>query len=149
KHENGREIWTSDDPVPYRKQHLFCDRCNHLEELDGTTVTAAAGLCPDCGNALRVQQVVAPAGFRSDGREYDAPEGDSTGRGGRAFVAALTNPQQGASDRTCRNTSLSLTSQGRVFRVNDNSGRGHRFNVVQDSPSRPLERKIAWEYIEG
>jgi DEAD/DEAH box helicase domain-containing protein len=68
-------------------------------------------------------QVVAPAAFRTDGKSYDGPEGDDSGRSGRSFVAALTNPGL-SSGELVANTQMVLTRQGRVFRINDHGSRG-------------------------
>lgn len=148
----GHNHWTSTNPVPYRKWQIRCPACNYLDELDegGTT-----GRCPDCGNdKVVLQEVVVPAAFRTDGQEYNAPQGDSAGRTGRVVVAAATL-RAGNSPMTEGNSELSFSPQGRVFRINDNQGKCYSFMPVAHSASQPLDRRMpAWGrkgslYIEG
>jgi hypothetical protein len=146
--QDGQRVFVSGDPVPYRKQHLFCSACNHLEELDLQGNGNTPDSCPDCSAQLASMQVVAPAAFRTDGAEYNAPEGDASGRGGRAVVAALTNPQQGGNQQATWNATLAIASQGRVFRINDNFGKQYRFRVVGHDANEPAERNIRW-YVAG
>lgn len=134
---NGR--WETGDPVPYRKWHVRCPACNRLEELGEKSNDLQ---CNDCGSSpVLLQEVVAPGGFRTDGREYDAPQGDNTGRGGRVIVAASTAPLDGRVV-THANTRLAVTPQGRVFRINDNGRREFTFRVVPDAQPRATERYL-------
>ena len=141
----GFHAWSSGDPVPYRKWQLRCPVCNHLDELQNKPDDDS---CPGCGSSkLLLQEVVVPAAFRTDGQVYDAPEGDNTGRGGRVVVAAATVP--GPSNiKNCANTELALSSQGRVFRINDNGGKLFQFDRIADSPDRPMARTLD-RYIQG
>jgi DEAD/DEAH box helicase domain-containing protein len=130
--------WNSTDPVPYRKWQVRCPNCNYLEEFDDNEGTPDR--CPDCNHPSIVsQEVVVPAAFRTDGRQYNAPQGDSAGRGGRVIVAAAT--MRSADSMTqAGNSEISFSPQGRVFRVNDNQGKCFSFLPVQDSANKPLER---------
>ena len=142
---NGYNSWTSGDPVPYRKWQLRCPICNHLDE---PPEKPDDGNCPGCGsNKCLIQEVVVPSAFRTDGKVYDAPEGDNTGRGGRVVVAAATVPGPSCFKRST-NTELALSSQGRVFRINDNGSKLFQFNRIVDSPDRPILRRID-KYIQG
>jgi DEAD/DEAH box helicase domain-containing protein len=142
---SGFHSWSSGDPVPYRKWQLRCPVCNHLDELQERPDDDT---CPGCNSGrLLLQEVVVPAAFRTDGGEYDAPEGDNTGRGGRIVVAAATVP--GPSNLTnIANTEMALSSQGRVFRINDNGSKLFQFNRVLHDPQRPEARRIGY-YVEG
>jgi hypothetical protein len=62
-------------------------------------------------------------------------------------VAAATVP--GPSNiKNCANTELALSSQGRVFRINDNGGKLFQFDRIADSPDRPMARTLD-RYIQG
>ncbi len=146
----GNNRWETENPVPYRKWQVRCPACNRLEELGEQSNDTQ---CDDCGSApVLVQEVVAPGGFRTDGSEYDAPQGDNTGRGGRVIVAASTAPVVGRI-ATHANTRLAVTPQGRVFRINDNGGRQFNFRVIPDAQPRPSERYLgvypAGVYLSG
>ena len=143
--QSGSKSWASGDPVPYKKWQIRCPVCSHLDELE---TRPDDDVCPGCSSArLLTCEVVVPAAFRTDGNTYDAPEGDNTGRGGRAVVAAATVP--GPSNiRSSANTELALSSQGRVFRINDNGGKLFQFDRVSHGPDCPPIRSIG-KYIEG
>lgn len=117
--------WEAGDPIPYRRWQAFCPACMFLDEerhVPGNQASFAAE-CPDCGNRLNIIQAVAPAAFRTDGKSYDGPDGDNSGRSGRSFVAAITTPEN-ATEEFVANTRMVLTRQGRVFRINDRGARG-------------------------
>jgi DEAD/DEAH box helicase domain-containing protein len=143
----GHKKWASSSPAPYRRFHVFCASCHRLEELSEEIVV---NVCDDCGSAnVTCQPVVSPAAFRTDGRtDHDAPEGDAAGKSGRSLVAASTTPERGVPSEQS-NTSLSFTQRGRVFRINDNSGKLFRFKVVQDTADHPRQRRMGGFYIGG
>jgi DEAD/DEAH box helicase domain-containing protein len=145
--KSGHHAWVSDNPVPYRRFQLFCPTCHRLEELAEERVP---GVCDDCGASnVTCQEVVSPAAFRTDGRiDYDAPEGDASGKSGRSIVAACTTPERGV-QKVENNASISFTQRGRVFRVNSNSGRLFDFKIVQDSADQPKMRRMGGHYIGG
>lgn len=131
--------WTSNNPVPYQKWQLRCAQCNHLDEVE-------EGLelhhCPDCNSdSIVIQKVVVPTAFRTDGRQYDAPQGDNAGKTGKLIVAASTAGQFGPSQAK-GNAAISFSSQGRVFRINDNQGNCFRFTKIPHSNKKPFERYI-------
>lgn len=135
----GHRRWVSDNPAPYQKWQVRCESCNNLDEFDQEP---SPGNCPCCGSSGVVsQKVVVPAAFRTDGEEYDAPQGDSAGRAGRVVVAALTQ-RGGAPQSTAGNSTLSFSAQGRVFRINDNQGKRYSFVPLTHSGSNPLARRI-------
>lgn len=138
--------WASGPAVPYRRFQLFCPSCHRLEEL---AEERAVNTCDDCGSPnVRCQEVVAPAAFRTDGNDYDAPEGDASGTSGRAIVAASTTPERGTETKE-GNAALTFTQRGRVFRVNNNRGKLFEFKVLKDDADRPWQRKLGRHYIGG
>lgn len=143
----GFKKWASGPAVPYRRFHLFCPSCHRLEEL---SEERAGDTCDDCGAPnVSCQEVVAPAAFRTDGKtDHDAPEGDTSGKSGRAIVAASTTPERGI-DTMVGNAALSFTSRGRVFRVNNNRGRLFEFKILGDGSGQPWQRKLGGFYIGG
>lgn len=143
----GFNRWASGPAVPYRRFQLFCPSCHRLEEL---SEERAGDTCDDCGSSdVHCQEVVAPAAFRTDGNIYqDAPEGDASGKSGRAIVAASTTPERGTETRV-DNSALSFTRRGRVFRVNNNHGKLFDFKVLQDGGDQPWQRKLGGYYIGG
>lgn len=143
----GLNAFVSGDPVPYRRFQLFCPICHRLEELAEERVP---GVCDDCGASnVTCQEVVSPAAFRTDGRtDYDAPDGDASGKSGRSTVAACTTPERGV-QTVENNATISFTQRGRVFRVNDNNGKLFDFKIVQDSADRPRMRRMGGHYIGG
>lgn len=143
----GHKKWESGPATPYRRFQLFCPSCHRLEELREERHVDS---CDDCGeSSVRCQEVVAPAAFRTDGKiDHDAPEGDASGKSGRAIVAASTTPERGL--RTTEgNAILSFTQRGRVFRVNDNHGKLYDFKELRDSDDKPWQRKLGGYYIGG
>jgi DEAD/DEAH box helicase domain-containing protein len=135
----GHRGWDSDSPAPYRKWQVRCNSCNNLEEFDAEP---SPGNCPGCSaTEVSKQEVVVPAAFRTDGEEYDAPQGDNAGRTGRVLVAALTQ-RGGAAPSTIGNSILSFSAQGRVYRINDNQGKRYSFQPLPHSGANPLERRI-------
>lgn len=143
----GHNKWKSGPATPYRRFQLFCPSCHRLEELREERITDS---CDDCGESnVRCQQVVAPAAFRTDGRiDLDAPEGDASGKSGRAVVAASTTPERGVKSVE-GNVMLSFTQRGRVFRVNDNHGKLYDFKELKDNDNKPWQRKLGGHYISG
>jgi DEAD/DEAH box helicase domain-containing protein len=129
--------WEAGDPLPYDKTLLLCRTCLHLEEVDDAAGGGAPRPCPDCGTEIRPMRVAAPAAFRTDGSEHDAPEGDSTGKGGRAFTAAMTSHVNENQVEITGNAHLHLDPQGRVFRINDNHGQRFTFGGAHNN-ERPL-----------
>jgi hypothetical protein len=135
----GHRRWDSDNPAPYRKWQVRCEACNNLEEFD---LQPSPGNCPGCGGSkVLTQEVVVPTAFRTDGKEYNAPQGDNGGRTGRVLVAALTQ-RGGVAPSTVGNSTLSFSPQGRVYRINDNQGKRFSFLPLSDSLATPPERRI-------
>lgn len=125
----GGDRWSSDDPVPYRKWQVRCPTCNHLDELDALGTDT---VCRNCGHApIKPREAVVPAAFRTDGKEYDAPEGDNAGRSGRVVVAALTSGR--GNWNKVGNAEVSFSYQGRVFRINDNQEKEFGFQIIANS----------------
>ncbi|HAW31766.1 MAG TPA: hypothetical protein DCY03_27270 [Planctomycetaceae bacterium] len=123
--------WVADDAIKYRRWHGFCQSCMHLEETEDLAQIHTT--CIDCGDEIIPFEVVAPAGFRTDGRPVDGPEDDNYGASGRAFIAASTTPSKGVQQKYEKNTELELQVQGRVFRINDNNGNQFGLQEVQDA----------------
>jgi hypothetical protein len=134
------ERWIADDPIPYRQWQVFCQHCMYFDEGEHLRPGPSAGRppCPDCGfglnggeDGLQVGEAVVPAGFRTCGVPADGPDGDRSGRGGRAFVAAHTGVGN-EERRSLDNALLSLIQQGRVFRINNKGGEGFQVGRLID-----------------
>jgi len=123
--------WEASSPIPYRRWQAFCGQCMFLDDeaYDANLSHSLPDECPDCGADLQISQVVAPAGFRTDGRtDHDGPEDDQTGSSGRSIIAAYTGLGNAEVQEVC-NSRLQLVRQGRVFRINSNGGVG--FNLAR------------------
>lgn len=146
----GHEKWESGPAVPYRRVHLFCPSCHRLEELndEDKSKELLSDRCEDCGKSgITRHEVVAPAAFRTDGKTtYDAPEGDASGKSGRAIVAASTSPDN-AIETIIGNTKFLFSQSGRVFRVNNNHGRLYQFKTVPADQEQL--RKIGGYCVDG
>jgi hypothetical protein len=138
--DTRKQKWTADGPIPYRQWQAFCQRCMYFDEGDQLKPGqgGARPPCPDCEyglqpgeQGLQVGEAVVPAGFRTSGVPADGPEGDRSGRGGRAFVATLTGVGQEESS-TQANALLSLVRQGRIFRINNKGNDGFQVGCFSD-----------------
>jgi hypothetical protein len=135
-----QDRWESGDPIPSRQWQAFCPSCMYFDEGDHLRPQPGEEVrpCPDCGNGnapgergLQVGEGVVPAAFRTSGVPQDGPEGDQSGRAGRAFVAAHVG--QGEDETLGRlNASLALFRQGRVYRINNNGGPGFQLGRFFD-----------------
>jgi len=139
--KSGRFTWVSANPAPYRKFHKRCCSCNRLEELNEKN---ANDTCEDCGSTnIKNSEVIVPAAFRTDGDDYDAPNGDYYGSTGKVITAASTAHSDASLSKNIKNTVIQLTTQGRVFRINDNSGKEFPFRIYSDIPVNETVRKIS------
>lgn len=124
--DQGANNWIVDDPIPYRKWQAYCKECMSFDEKDNQDEMyfALNKRCPDCGSSdIVIQEAVVPAGFRTDGKPKDGPEGDQSGKSGNSFLASL--PFDDSQKIIIGNTQISLATQGRIFRVSDNKGKGY------------------------
>ena len=117
--------WIVDNPIPYRKWQAYCKECMYFDENEKYGVdNQNPSNCPDCGSGiLKIMEAVVPAGFRTNGIPKDAPEGDTSGSAGNAFVVCLADKSVDPIEK--ENTILEISEQGRIFRVNNNNGEGY------------------------
>ncbi|MEW6664113.1 MAG: DEAD/DEAH box helicase [Thermodesulfobacteriota bacterium] len=131
-----RNRWelSSQDPLPYRRWMRRCKAC-------GYTLTSEApepaGICPACrrgGDDFQQFQIAVPEAFRTDLTRGDdaADEPDMT----FGMPGILAESAEGVSVHTLEGTncSVSFAENGRIWRVNDNSGRYFEGCAVQTPP---------------
>lgn len=126
-YDQANQRWLVDDPIPYRKWQAYCKSCMSFDESENLDdlILERDGLCPDCGsNQIVIMEAVVPAGFRTNGIPEDGPEGDQSGSSGNSFLISL-NSDDREKEFPAKNTNLKFFFQGRVFRVNDNEGKGY------------------------
>ena len=115
----------SSKPLPPRRWMARCEQC-HYTKAD--TAQPSDTLCPNCGSgmtdkpAFRVFQFAVPLAFRTDlGWGEDSQEEAEFLPTGAATVAESdSQPWQSV---TATNSATALSRSGRVYRVNDRSGR--------------------------
>jgi len=123
--------WLVDDPIRYRKWQAYCKECMSFDEKDLKDELNFIGLspinkCPDCGSVdIVIQEAVVPAGFRTNGKPKDGPEGDQSGSSGNSFLASLPIHDFEQKHILVGNTQIKLATQGRIFRISDNKGKGY------------------------
>ena len=112
------------DPLPYRRWMLRCKDCGYNSTRE---IPVSDNACPDCGmpagdNSRFSQfQIAVPPAFRTDfSRGADAKEDSDTFRGIPSALAESETPHSDILLQT--NCASSLSSAGRVWRINDNSG---------------------------
>ena len=123
--------WLVEDPILYRKWQAYCKECMSFDEKDHKDELIFIGLspinkCPDCGSEdIVIQEAVVPAGFRTNGQPKDGPEGDQSGSSGNSFLASLPINDFEQNPILLGNTQIKLSTQGRIFRISDNKGKGY------------------------
>lgn len=130
--------WTPimDDPLPYRRWMQRCKVCNYTETSDQA---ATGNYCPNCGSpqddGLQFSQfpIVVPQAFRTDFSIGDDAKEDTDVNFGTPTllaesIAALPSQVSGT------NTDISLSEDGRVWRINDNAGSLFEGSVCQTPP---------------
>ncbi|OGW79333.1 MAG: hypothetical protein A2Z83_09295 [Omnitrophica bacterium GWA2_52_8] len=134
-----RTQWTpsSDNPLPYRRWVQRCKSCGFMITGDSRN---ADNCCPECGqpeddNQLYLQyEIVVPQAFRTNlSRGSDAKE-DSNVMFGIPAALAESRDRSGAQLIDGTNCLRSLSEAGRVWRINDNSGRLFEGSVIQTPP---------------
>lgn len=115
-----------DDPLGWRRWLAKCGACHYAKTHDQAPVDQT---CPQCGpdaapqpaDGFQVIPIVVPRGFRTDfGRGDDAKEDGEPVMGGIASLAESDSKPLIA--RVGTNSSLALSSSGRILRVNDRKG---------------------------
>ena len=148
---HGQYWETSDAAGPFQFPR-WLQRCLECGETCLSKDKPKQDFCLRCGHTLDQPflEVVTPRAFRTDYKPgKDAREGEDVVYG-RATTLAETATREQDEKTLSRNASLSL-SQGRVFRINDNSGglfrgwmgnqKGFLQQWVQDGDERLLEEK--------
>ncbi len=117
--------WETSDPLPYR---LWMQRCKACGYTKTDSSKQSAEQCPGCGIAhdstgtFNEFQIVIPGAFRTDLTKGDDAKDDSNVHFGIPSALAETSPH--LTDRRPEGSNIisSLSDDGRVWRINDNSG---------------------------
>lgn len=145
----NNRYWEVGDPIPYRKWHGYCVDCMHFHEGETKDEASFPGeICTECGSTnTKCIEGVVPAGFRTNGVPKDGPEDDQSGKSGWSFLVGA-NPSNSSGRRVnTTNSSICLLPQGRVFRINDNRGKG--FEMVEVNGTNPNLRIPNWGQYGG
>ena len=147
KWSQGEQRWIAgNEPVVNARWQIFCERCSYFRDEEFLTShngipfgesqfqnEEQTGVCPRCATPVFARKAVTPVAFYTDKDPDDGPEGDATGRSGRAHYAFnVGDAGVGPEVTTPCNTStrLELVQQGRVYTINrglSDKGRGFRF----------------------
>ena len=123
---NKSEYLIPAEPLPARQWMARCEQCHYTKTSDERPLDTS---CPNCGcpsngrhPSFRVFQFAVPLAFRTDlGRGKDSQEETEFLPTGAATIA------ESDSQEPCRvaetNSETALSRSGRVYRVNDRSGR--------------------------
>ena len=147
KWSQGEQRWIAgNEPVVNARWQIFCERCSYFRDEEFLTGhngipfgesqfqnEEQTGVCPRCATPVFARKAVTPVAFYTDKYPDDGPEGDATGRSGRAHYAfnvgdAGVGPKVTMPPGT--STRLELVQQGRVYTINrglSDKGRGFRF----------------------
>jgi hypothetical protein len=137
----NRWISLSNNPLPYKLWLIRCKACGYTAT---SQIQADENSCPMCGHpsdergTFNQFQIAIPQAFRTDlSRGYDAKEDSDTFRGIPAALVEHTSVQTiNLQDTNCI---ISLSADGRVWRINDNAGRLFDGTVCQ-TPPPPTDR---------
>jgi hypothetical protein len=115
------------DPLGWRRWVAKCGSCYYAKTHEQPPQDQ---ICPQCGtgptpnptDGFQVLRVAVPLGFRTElGRGDDAKEESEIVMGMAASLAE--SDSQPLSHRAATNSSLALSSSGRILRINDRRGR--------------------------
>jgi rubrerythrin len=131
-----RWIPANDNPLPYRRWLQRCKACGFTSTSEQQETEDS---CPYCGQPADARQlftqfeISVPQAFRTDlSRGMDAKEDTDVFYGIPASLAESSNIQpERLYDTNCL---LSLTDDGRVWRINDNAGRLFEGSIVETPP---------------
>lgn len=135
--QHNRWISLSSNPLPYKVWLMRCKACGYTATRQ---IQADENNCPKCGQpndergTFNQFQIAVPQAFRTDlSRGYDAKEDSDTFRG---FPAALVENEDILQPPNLANINcvISLSSDGRVWRINDNAGRLFEGIICQTPP---------------
>jgi DEAD/DEAH box helicase domain-containing protein len=141
------------DPLGWRRWLAKCGACYYAKTHEQLP---ADQICPECGTAPTPEQpadgfqvipIVVPRGFRTDlGRGDDAKEDGELMLGGAASLAESDSSP--LSPRPETNSSLALSSSGRILRVNDR--RGQLFaGAIGDAAFLSGKAALSHQWIEA
>ena len=152
--------WTpfSETPLPFRRWVDWCKACGHMRT---TLQEEPREHCPHCGHprgadeCYRQFEIVVPRAFRTDlTRGADAKEDENLMFSIPAtMVEASEEPRRAILTGT--NCTKSLSEQGTVWRINDNSGRFFHGGVTTTPPPPPASQThrgiphLRHQWIEG
>jgi DEAD/DEAH box helicase domain-containing protein len=135
---NNQWIWKVNNPVPYRRWHSYCRVCLQFQEDDNKAMVQFPNdTCTGCGSTdTKCIEAVVPAGFRTSGSAKDATEHEQSGNSSWSFVIGVfpDEPQI----KNVRNSKSQFSHQGKIFRINDNRGKGYDFIEFDGQNQDPL-----------
>jgi len=118
-------IASSDNPLPSRLWLQRCKTCGYTSTSDTRKNTSA---CPECrqpaddNGSFTEFQITTPLAFRTDLSRGDDASDDNNIRFGIPSALAETSPHLVNESPGGSNLVTSLSDDGRVWRINDNSG---------------------------
>jgi len=135
---NNRLVTATTNPLPWRRWMMRCQRCHYTQTVPDQPIIDR---CLQCGALLndpllpfRVFEVVAPAAFRTPfDRGEDARVDTELVFGGSSILAEESDAP--TSQPAGSNSVLRFDRRGRVYRMNDRSGR--RFQGALGAASLP------------
>ncbi len=122
---------SSDNPLPYRRWMLRCRNCDHTTTTDNLPDDNSCPYCgqPEDGKIFSRFQIVVPLAFRTDlSNGNDAKEDEDILYGAPSLLVETSNLSTSPVDST--NSSISLSSEGRVWRINDKGGMLYKGSII-------------------
>lgn len=141
--QNVEWIPSSEEPLPFRRWFQRCQSCGYTATAEQHIPDAS---CPGCGQPHDEQQrfmqfqIVTPQAFRTElTKGQDAKEEVTLLFG---IPGVLAESSDGGDQRTINgmNCRLTLSDNGRVWRINDNAGRLFEGTVL-NTPPPPFQRR--------
>ena len=142
----NRWVPVSDNPLPYMRWLQRCKVCGFTSTSDNKR---DVNECANCGQPQNEKelfsqfQITTPQAFRTDlSRGKDARE-DSDIVFGIPSALAETSGSQDVSILKNTNCRISLAEDGRIWRINDNSGRLFSGKVIQTPPPPTSDQTLS------
>jgi DEAD/DEAH box helicase domain-containing protein len=136
-YRNGRWVPAEGGPLPFRR---FMRRCRDCNEIATSSNRFDDTSCPFCGAPQSLEagvyqiQIVIPKAFRTNfSRGDDAKEDNDVYSGSPTLFAESTSVSWHVHENL--NSSISLSQDGRVWRINDNGGKLFKGGITNNPPT--------------
>lgn len=128
---------TSESPLQYRRWMRRCTACGHTSTSEEQV---SEGICPDCRRVDYFQQfqIAVPQAFRTDLTKGDDAADESDISFGMPGILAESSDDITVDILQEKNCRTSFSDSGRVWRINDNTGRFFE-GIITHTPPPPVD----------